>query len=43
LATPLGAYVTDTTITVDGGVDAWGSAEPVPRPEFDERPAQPSR
>jgi citronellol/citronellal dehydrogenase len=30
LASPLGAYVTGTTITVDGGVDAWGSGEPAP-------------
>jgi citronellol/citronellal dehydrogenase len=25
-----GAYITGTTITVDGGVDAWGLAEPPP-------------
>ena len=30
LASPLGSYVTGTTITVDGGVDAWGSGEPAP-------------
>ncbi len=32
LASPLGSYVTGTTITVDGGVDAWGSGEPAPHP-----------
>ena len=35
LATPAGAYVTATTIAVDGGADAWGFGtlppEPVPR------------
>jgi citronellol/citronellal dehydrogenase len=30
LASPGGAYVTGTTIVVDGGVDAWGQAEPPP-------------
>jgi citronellol/citronellal dehydrogenase len=30
LASPGGAYVTGTTIVVDGGVDAWGLAEPPP-------------
>lgn len=30
LASPIGSYVTGTTITVDGGVDAWGSGEPAP-------------
>jgi citronellol/citronellal dehydrogenase len=30
LATAGGAYVTGTTIVVDGGVDAWGLAEPPP-------------
>jgi citronellol/citronellal dehydrogenase len=30
LATPGGAYITATTITVDGGTDAWGLAEPPP-------------
>jgi citronellol/citronellal dehydrogenase len=30
LATPAGAYVTATTIAVDGGADAWGMGEPVP-------------
>jgi citronellol/citronellal dehydrogenase len=30
LATPGGAYVTGTTIVVDGGADAWGLAEPPP-------------
>ncbi len=32
LASPGGAYVTGTTVVVDGGVDAWGLAEPPPRP-----------
>jgi citronellol/citronellal dehydrogenase len=31
LASPGGAYVTGTTVVVDGGVDAWGLAEPPPR------------
>jgi citronellol/citronellal dehydrogenase len=30
LASAGGAYVTGTTIVVDGGVDAWGLAEPPP-------------
>jgi citronellol/citronellal dehydrogenase len=30
LASAGGAYVTGTTIVVDGGADAWGSAEPPP-------------
>ncbi len=30
LASPLGSCVTGTTITVDGGVDAWGSGAPPP-------------
>ena len=33
LASEGGAYVTGTTIVVDGGADAWGLAEPPPRPE----------
>jgi NAD(P)-dependent dehydrogenase (short-subunit alcohol dehydrogenase family) len=36
LATAGGAYITGTTIAVDGGADAWGIAEPPPevrRPE----------
>jgi len=32
LASDGGAYVTGTTIVVDGGVDAWGIGEPPPRP-----------
>jgi citronellol/citronellal dehydrogenase len=30
LASPGGAYITGTTIAVDGGADAWGLAEPPP-------------
>ncbi len=33
LASPAGAYITGTTIAVDGGVDAWGLAESPPLPE----------
>jgi citronellol/citronellal dehydrogenase len=33
LASPGGAYITGTTIVVDGGVDAWGLGEPPPPPE----------
>jgi citronellol/citronellal dehydrogenase len=33
LASPGGAFITGTTILVDGGVDAWGLAEPPPAPE----------
>jgi citronellol/citronellal dehydrogenase len=33
LASAGGAYVTGTTIVVDGGVDAWGLAEPPPAAE----------
>ncbi|HWE13100.1 MAG TPA: SDR family oxidoreductase [Solirubrobacteraceae bacterium] len=32
LASPAGAYITGTTIAVDGGADAWGLAEPPPQP-----------
>jgi citronellol/citronellal dehydrogenase len=32
LASDGGAYITGTTITVDGGADAWGQAEPPPAP-----------
>jgi citronellol/citronellal dehydrogenase len=31
LASDGGAYVTGTTIVVDGGADAWGLAEAPPR------------
>ena len=31
LASPAAAYITGTTIAVDGGADAWGLAEPPPR------------
>ena len=31
LATPAGAYITGTTITIDGGADAWGLAEEPPQ------------
>ena len=30
LASPAAAYVTGTTIVVDGGVDAWGAGHPAP-------------
>ncbi len=30
LASDGGAYITGTTIVVDGGADAWGQAEPPP-------------
>ena len=30
LTSPGGAYLTGTTVVVDGGVDAWGQAEPPP-------------
>jgi citronellol/citronellal dehydrogenase len=33
LASPGGAYVTGTTIVVDGGADAWGIGEPPPAVE----------
>jgi citronellol/citronellal dehydrogenase len=33
LASPIGSYVTGTTVAVDGGVDAWGSGSPAPPPE----------
>ncbi len=33
LASPGGAYVTGTTIVVDGGADAWGLGEPPPARE----------
>ena len=33
LASAGGAYITGTTIVVDGGADAWGMAEPPPLPE----------
>ena len=36
LASAGGAYVTGTTIVVDGGVDAWGIAEPPPPVEATE-------
>lgn len=32
VASPGGAYVTGTTIVVDGGLDAWGQSSPPPRP-----------
>ncbi len=35
LASPAGAYITGTTIAVDGGADAWGLAEPPPAPGLD--------
>jgi citronellol/citronellal dehydrogenase len=33
LASPGGGFITGTTILVDGGVDAWGMAEPPPAPK----------
>ena len=30
LASAGGAYITGTTIVVDGGADAWGMGEPPP-------------
>lgn len=30
LATPGGAYITGTSVVVDGGLDAWGQGEPPP-------------
>lgn len=33
LASDAGAYVTGTTITVDGGLDAWGQGTPPPLPD----------
>ncbi len=33
LASDGGAYVTGTTVVVDGGTDAWGHGEPPPPPE----------
>lgn len=32
LASAGGAYVTGTTVVVDGGLDAWGAGEPPPNP-----------
>jgi citronellol/citronellal dehydrogenase len=37
LASAGGAYITGTTIVVDGGVDAWGLAEPPPAPASEAR------
>ena len=33
LASPAASFVTGTTVVVDGGADAWGLAEPPPRPD----------
>ena len=32
LATPGGAYITGSSVVVDGGLDAWGQGEPPPEP-----------
>ncbi len=32
LATPAGAYITGSSILVDGGLDAWGQGQPPPSP-----------
>jgi citronellol/citronellal dehydrogenase len=32
LASAGGAYMTGTTVVVDGGLDAWGAGEPPPSP-----------
>ena len=37
LATDAGAYVTGTTLVVDGGADAWGAGHPPPPVEGDAR------
>lgn len=34
LATEAARYITGTTITIDGGADAWGSGRPVPAKEY---------
>ncbi len=31
LATAAGAYVTGSSVVVDGGLDAWGQGEPPPQ------------
>ena len=33
LASPGGAYITGTTVVVDGGADAWGAGSPPPELE----------
>ncbi|WP_433456539.1 SDR family oxidoreductase (plasmid) [Streptomyces sp. CA-142005] len=38
LASSGGSYITGTTITVDGGVDAWGTGHPVPARESEDAP-----
>ncbi|MGW5464886.1 SDR family NAD(P)-dependent oxidoreductase [Streptomyces sp. NPDC003996] len=38
LASSGGSYITGTTITVDGGVDAWGTGHPVPARETADAP-----
>jgi citronellol/citronellal dehydrogenase len=38
LASPGGAYVTGTTIVVDGGSDAWGQGQAAPAPEITASP-----
>lgn len=41
LASPGGSYITGTTITIDGGADAWGTGHPVPDLVARETPESP--
>lgn len=38
LASSGGSYITGTTITVDGGADAWGTGHPAPAPDTGDAP-----
>jgi citronellol/citronellal dehydrogenase len=38
LASDGAAYVTGTTVAIDGGADAWGIGAPPPGPEWMTRP-----